>query len=619
MRLNLTNFKTKDFTYGELILEFKPNNIYVISGENGSGKTTLLKEILFSKSNISFSNINDQELYMKKPYQLITYVSQNIYPSNLSVLEYITKFNKSINYYDIIEYFSLFNIDKNILKLKYKNISGGERQIIHLITGLLKDTKYLFLDEPTNNIDNNNLEILINILDKLKETKAIILVSHDDRIKKISTYNIILDTVNRKVIQENLSNNSNLLVLKNNNYKQVKATNYFIKLTLSKMFIATLGVIIFFISVVLGFSKFYLGNNLNQDLEEAQNYIISHPTGIMTDLSLDYARYKRISIDKNKLNKEISFNDINIVLSKNNVKQVYLNNTSHYNKIISELANDKYSLTPYSLPYKIINNLKNSTRNLIIPELLQGRYPQESKSEVVLSEQLLNDKFGITNNPIGQEIEIDYNYKKTKFKIVGLININMIFISENNDTLSGLYKYDKNTINSYLEKNFFKINDIPTEIIFEVSNTNQEEILTNYLIANYHANETKSNYLFQYLKLKDNKLVFLKLTLINSAIYILLSILFILLNAKTIRHTLLNLEDINNYFISKNKYKKLYILTQIGIIFTFYLLVFINTLYFRMQGKIYFILVNLIPSLISLGIYAISYIIFYYLNRKKIN
>lgn len=58
------------------------------------------------------------------------------------------------------------------------DVSGGERQRIGLARAFLHDSKVIFLNEPTSNIDSLNEGIILESLEKEKEDKTIILVSH---------------------------------------------------------------------------------------------------------------------------------------------------------------------------------------------------------------------------------------------------------------------------------------------------------------------------------------------------------------------------------------------------------------------------------------------------------
>ena len=61
-----------------------------------------------------------------------------------------------------------------------ENLSGGQRQITNVISGLINPSKILVLDEPTNALDPNlKGELLQLIRDFSKYKKCIIIISHD--------------------------------------------------------------------------------------------------------------------------------------------------------------------------------------------------------------------------------------------------------------------------------------------------------------------------------------------------------------------------------------------------------------------------------------------------------
>jgi len=58
------------------------------------------------------------------------------------------------------------------------SISGGEKQRIGIARAFLHDSKMIFLDEPTSNIDSLNEGMILRSLEQEKNDKTIILVSH---------------------------------------------------------------------------------------------------------------------------------------------------------------------------------------------------------------------------------------------------------------------------------------------------------------------------------------------------------------------------------------------------------------------------------------------------------
>ena len=69
------------------------------------------------------------------------------------------------------------NIDKKILKNNLSSLSGGEAVKIALLSNLLKQPDILFLDEPTNYLDEDKIKLLSYYIKRIPST--VLLVSHD--------------------------------------------------------------------------------------------------------------------------------------------------------------------------------------------------------------------------------------------------------------------------------------------------------------------------------------------------------------------------------------------------------------------------------------------------------
>ena len=70
-----------------------------------------------------------------------------------------------------------FLFPKNLHYLTLAHISGGERRRLGLLKVLMEQPNILFLDEPTNDLDIDTLNVLEEFLDEFKG--AVIVVSHD--------------------------------------------------------------------------------------------------------------------------------------------------------------------------------------------------------------------------------------------------------------------------------------------------------------------------------------------------------------------------------------------------------------------------------------------------------
>ena len=164
-----------------LTLSFKKN--YMFIGDNGAGKTTLMK-ILFGMKNPTSGEIRryftpgkNSTFIFQDPVFLNRTVKENINYALRCVYTDYGQREKLIA--DISEKYSFGNLlDKNVNLL-----SGGELQLLSLIRSIVLDTDIIFYDEPSNNLDNDNIKLVINILnDMADKNKTLLIVSHDSRI-----------------------------------------------------------------------------------------------------------------------------------------------------------------------------------------------------------------------------------------------------------------------------------------------------------------------------------------------------------------------------------------------------------------------------------------------------
>ena len=176
--------------------DVKKNVISIIKGSNGAGKTTLLK-ILFGMITPTSGSIQRQ--FDNKEYEL-SYVFQNSVFLNRSVEDNLNHvlFCKNISKSKwknlISNTLKEFNLDY-MLSLSLKSLSGGELQLLALIRAVLIHPDILFYDEPTNNLDNHNIETIVKMINKyyLNGTSIIIVSHDDDLIKKLKHNEIIME------------------------------------------------------------------------------------------------------------------------------------------------------------------------------------------------------------------------------------------------------------------------------------------------------------------------------------------------------------------------------------------------------------------------------------------
>lgn len=165
-------------------LLFEENKAHGIIGDNGAGKTTLLKiiaqldddytgDIYYNGNEVDQDIIKSMTYITQVPYMLNMSVYKNIaYPLKIRKIDNKIIDNKVNEYLDLLK----------ITHLKEKNAhqtSSGEKMRIALARALIIEPKVLFLDEPTTHLDRKTIEILKEVILKIKGNTTIFIISHD--------------------------------------------------------------------------------------------------------------------------------------------------------------------------------------------------------------------------------------------------------------------------------------------------------------------------------------------------------------------------------------------------------------------------------------------------------
>jgi ATP-binding cassette subfamily B protein len=199
---NNVSFKyngTTEYIFENLNLKLNTkNNVIGIIGYSGKGKSTFTKMILkFHKCDAGKILIDGQDIdgidseYLRKN---ITYISQNSKLFDKKIIENIlygcndltickSHLNEIQKYKKIQEMFKKIDIHNKNAGLAGEHLSGGQRQIINIISGLINPCKILILDEPTNALDGElKNEVLQLIYDFKKFKQCIIIITHDKEV-----------------------------------------------------------------------------------------------------------------------------------------------------------------------------------------------------------------------------------------------------------------------------------------------------------------------------------------------------------------------------------------------------------------------------------------------------
>ncbi|MTI32977.1 energy-dependent translational throttle protein EttA [Xanthovirga aplysinae] len=162
--------------YENMNFNLPQGGIVGVIGPNGAGKTTLFKMITGKES-------PDKGSFNVGSTVDIAYVDQehdNLDP-NKTIWETISEGNEQLELggkmINSRAYVSKFNFSGGDQQKKVSQLSGGERNRVHLAMTLKQGANLLLLDEPTNDLDVNTLRALEDALENFGGCAVII--SHD--------------------------------------------------------------------------------------------------------------------------------------------------------------------------------------------------------------------------------------------------------------------------------------------------------------------------------------------------------------------------------------------------------------------------------------------------------
>ena len=171
------------------------NNIIGVVGYSGIGKSTFMKIMLkLYKCDKGRILIDGQDIetvdteYLRKN---ITYINQNSKLFDKKVIENILYGCNNVSvcqkhleeiqkYKQIQKIFKEIDIHNKNAGLAGENLSGGQRQVVNIVSGLINPSKILILDEPTNALDIELKQEIIQLISDFKKYKqCIIIITHD--------------------------------------------------------------------------------------------------------------------------------------------------------------------------------------------------------------------------------------------------------------------------------------------------------------------------------------------------------------------------------------------------------------------------------------------------------
>ena len=169
---------------------FEYGKIYGLYGHNGSGKTMLLRAIAGLLVPDSGSVVIDGKVLHKDmsfpPSIGIVIENMNLLPqyNAFDNLKILGKIKKTATDEDIKTALERVGLKSD---LKVKKFSRGMKQRLNIAQAVFEKQKIILLDEPTNALDNDGVQLIYKLLKEEKERGALVVITthHKEDLEEI--------------------------------------------------------------------------------------------------------------------------------------------------------------------------------------------------------------------------------------------------------------------------------------------------------------------------------------------------------------------------------------------------------------------------------------------------
>lgn len=190
---NVTKQFSEHFVLQDFSFEIQKAEKINITGRSGIGKTTIFKlllgfvkpdngEILFEGEVLNDKTIWDlrkRTVYISQDLNIGTGKVYQLFDDTLSLKANAELKAESLN--SLNKLLIQFELDQTILKKDIEDLSGGEKQRIAIINGLLLKRDIFLLDEITSAMDKNLKQKVIDFF-YLQPDFTVLSISHDNYI-----------------------------------------------------------------------------------------------------------------------------------------------------------------------------------------------------------------------------------------------------------------------------------------------------------------------------------------------------------------------------------------------------------------------------------------------------
>lgn len=174
-----------------------------IVGPTGAGKTTMVNLLMkfyeINDGDILIDGVSIKDISREELHNLFVMVLQDTWLFEGTIKENLKFNNKNIDDNKLWNICKKIGIDHFIKTLPgtmdspvedNEAISSGQKQLLTIARGMVKDSPFLILDEATSNVDTRTEELVQKAMDKLMEGKTSFVIAH--RLSTIKNADLII-------------------------------------------------------------------------------------------------------------------------------------------------------------------------------------------------------------------------------------------------------------------------------------------------------------------------------------------------------------------------------------------------------------------------------------------
>ncbi len=187
----------------DIHLTLKRGEVVAVVGESGSGKSTLSKAlmgILPFQGEVLFKGEPLNHKHIGREVVLVPQNSMNAFNPSIKVGKQLidgvllhridTREGAAVKAKLLMEE---FNLSRDNYDRYPHELSGGMKQRMAFIMGLLPDPEFLILDEVTTGLDRLNKAVILDKVSEIRNSKGILLISHElDLVRDLADWVVVL-------------------------------------------------------------------------------------------------------------------------------------------------------------------------------------------------------------------------------------------------------------------------------------------------------------------------------------------------------------------------------------------------------------------------------------------